>query len=344
MINLEFTDKEIEELHYQRFHHPHPRVQQRMEALYLKGLGYSHQEIGRIVGISQKTLRGYLRMYQAGGIEALKKLNFYQPSSDLDPHQETIEAEFKAKPPKSINEAADRIEQLTGIHRCPTQTRQFLKRLGMKRLKVGHIPAKADPAVQQQYLETKLEPRLEEARQGQRHLFFMDAAHFVMQPFLGFLWCFARIFIQAPSGRQRFNVLGALHATSLQVITFTNQDYINSQSVASLLRQLAATFSDLPITIVLDNARYQRCYFIMDLAKELNIELLFLPPYSPNLNLIERLWKFVKQECLYSTYYKTFADFKKAISSCIDEAQGKHKQKLSTLLTLKFQTFENVTL
>ncbi len=344
MIKIEFTDKEIEELHYQRFHHPHPRVQQRMEALYLKALGYSHQEIGRIVGVSQKTLRGYLRMYQAGGIEALKKLNFHQPSSDLDQHQETIEAEFKAKPPKSINEAADRIEKLTGIRRSPTQIREFLKRLGMKRLKVGHIPAKADPEAQQQYLETKLEPRLEEAKQGQRHVFFMDAAHFVMQPFLGFLWCFARIFIQAPSGRQRFNVLGALHATSLQVITFTNEDYINSHSVAALLRQIAATFSDLPITIVLDNARYQRCYFIMDLAKALNIELLFLPPYSPNLNLIERLWKFVKQECLYSTYYETFEDFKNAISSCIDEAQGKHKQKLSTLLTLKFQTFENVTL
>jgi len=344
MIQLEFTEDEIEELHYQRFHHPHPRVQQRMEAVYLKGLGYAHQEIGRIVGVSQKTLRGYLRLYQAGGIEGLKRLNFYQPSSDLEPHQETIEAEFKAKPPKSINEAADRIETLTGIRRCPTQTREFLKRLGMKRLKVGHIPAKADPEAQQEYLETKLEPRLAEAKQGQRHVFFMDAAHFVMQPFLGFLWCFARIFIQAPSGRQRFNVLGALHATSLQVVTFTNQDYINSQSVAALLRQLATTFSDLPITIVLDNARYQRCYFIMDLAKELNIELLFLPPYSPNLNLIERLWKFVKQECLYSTYYETFEDFKKAISTCIDEAQGKHKQKLSTLLTLKFQTFENVTL
>lgn len=344
MIKLEVTDKEIEVLHYQRFHHPHPRVQQRMEALYLKALGYAHQEIGRMVGVSQKTLRGYLRMYQAGGIEALKKLNFYQPSSDLDSHQERLVAEFKAKPPKSINEAAERIETLTGIRRCPTQTRQFLKRLGMKRLKVGHIPAKADPQVQQEYLETNLEPRLEEARQGQRHVFFMDAAHFVMQPFLGFLWCFARIFIQAPSGRQRFNVLGALHATSLQVITYSNQDYINSHSVAVLLRQLAASFSDLPITIVLDNARYQRCYFIMDLAQDLNIELLFLPPYSPNLNLIERLWKFVKQECLYSTYYETFDDFKKSISSCIDATQGKHKHKLSTLLTLKFQTFENVTL
>jgi len=164
-----------------------------------------------------------------------------------------------------------------------------------------------------------------------------------MQPFLGFLWCFVRVFIQSPSGRKRFNVLGALHATSQQLITFTNETYINAESVAVLLRQIATTFSDLPITLVMDNARYQHCRLIMDLAAELGIELLFLPPYSPNLNLIERMWKFVKKECLYSRYYETFEAFKKAITDCLAETQGKHKQKLSHLLTLKFQTFENVT-
>ena len=127
--------------------------------------------------------------------------------------------------------------------------------------------------------------------------FFVDAAHFVMQPFLGFLWCFVRQFIQSPSGRKRFNVLGALHATSQQIVTVTNDTYINAYSVAKLLCKLAVDFRDLPITLVMDNARYQRCYFIMDLATALGIELLFLPPYSPNLNLIERFWKYVKKQC-----------------------------------------------
>ncbi|MBE7528449.1 MAG: IS630 family transposase [Ardenticatenaceae bacterium] len=172
----------------------------------------------------------------------------------------------------------------------------------------------------------------------------MDAAHFVLQPFLGFLWCFVRLFIKAPAGRQRFNVLGALHATSLQLVTVSNCDYINSQSVAALLRQLAATFADLPITLVLDNARYQRCRFVQALAAELGIELLFLPPYSPNLNLIERLWKFVKKQCLYSQYYEKFTNFKQAIEDCLAEVSGKFKEQLSSLLTLNFQTLENVSL
>jgi len=344
MIKIEFTEEEIERLHYERRYHPHPRVRQRMEALYLKSLGYSHQEIGRVLRISQKTLRSYLQMYQAGGLEELKKLNFYQPTSELEAHREQLKEEFEARPPKSINEAVERIEKLTGIRRSPTQIRKFLKDLGLKRLKVGQVPAKADPEKQKTFLEEELEPRLEEARQGKRHVFFIDAAHFVMQPFLGFLWCFVRQFIQAPSGRKRFNVLGALHATSLQVVTFTNDSYINALSVAKLMCKIAVDFAGLPITLVMDNARYQRCRFVMDLATALGIELLFLPPYSPNLNLIERLWKFIKKKCLYSKYYETFTDFKQAILDCIAETEGEYKQELASLLTLKFQTFENVTL
>ncbi len=344
MIKIEFTPEAMAELQYERRYHPHPRVQQKMETVYLKGLGYSHQAIGRIVGISQKTLRSYLAAYKNGGIAALKQLKFRQPTSELAKHATSIEADFEADPPQTLKEAKQRIEALTGICRSPTQIRTFLKQCGLKRVKVGQVPAKADPAAQQRFLEEKLQPRITEAQQGQRQLFFVDAAHFVLQPFLGFLWCFSRVFLQAPSGRQRFNVLGALNAVTLQVITVTNTDYINAASVALLLHKLRAACPHLPLTLVLDNARYQHCAAVITLAASLEIELLFLPPYSPNLNLIERLWKFVKKQCLYSKYYETFPKFQQAIQGCLAEAQGRHHQALSTLLTLNFQTFPNVTL
>lgn len=344
MIKPKFTAAAIDQLHQGRTQHPHPRVRQRMETVYLKALGFSHQEIGRIVRISQTTLREYLLLYEQGGIEALQELNFNQPKSELADYQEELRHEFEQRPAATLAEAAARIEQVTGLRRSPTQVGTFLKKLGIKRRKVGQIPAKADPEKQQEFLAEELEPRLQESKAGHRHLFFMDAAHFVLQPFLGFLWCLARIFIQAPAGRQRFNVLGALHATSLQLVTVTNCDYINSQSVVALLRRLVVLFTDLPITLVLDNARYQRCRFVQAVAAELGIELLFLPPYSPNLNLIERLWKFVKKQCLYSRYYPKFTDFKQAIEDCLAEVSGKFKEQLSSLLTLNFQTFENVSL
>ena len=344
MLKLQFSPETIDQLHQERMRHRHPRVRQRVEVVYLKALGFSHQDISRIMRISQTTLREYLRLYEAGGIEALKKLNFKHPQSSLDHHRERLHQEFEEKPPATIAEAADRIERLTGVRRSPTQVTEFLRRLGLKRRKVGQIPAKADAEKQQKFLDEEFGPRLQEVQAGKRHLFFVDAAHFVLQPFLGFLWSFVRLFIKAPAGRQRFNVLGALHATKRQLLTVTNTDSVNANTVATLLRQLAVSFSDLPIIVVLDNARYQHCHFIKSLAADLGIELLFLPSYSPNLNLIERLWKFVKKECLYSQYYASFPNFTQAIQECLAEVSGKYKQQLASLLTLNFQTFENVTL
>jgi len=112
----------------------------------------------------------------------------------------------------------------------------------------------------------------------------MDAAHFVFAPFLGYLWSFSRLFVRAPSGRKRFNVLGALNAITHEVVTVTNDTYINAQSVCALLMHIASLHINIPITLVLDNARYQKCAVVQDLATLLHIELLYLPSYSPNLN------------------------------------------------------------
>ena len=121
----------------------------------------------------------------------------------------------------------------------------------------------------------------------------------------------------------------------------TNDSYINAESVCELLRRLVALDLGVPITLVLDNARYQKCRLVQTLAQTLGIELLYLPPYSPNLNLIERLWKFVKKKCLYSIYYANFKDFKNAISECLAQTKTTYKPELDTLLTLRFQTFKN---
>lgn len=149
--------------------------------------------------------------------------------------------------------------------------------------------------------------------------------------------------VRAPSGRQRFNVLGALHAVTHQLLTVTNDSYINASSVCELLEKIAALGLCTPITLVLDNARYQRCRLVLSRAKQLGIELLFLPPYSPNLNLIERLWRFVRKECLYSTYYEHFELFKQAITHCLAQTTSCHQAALNRLLTLEFQTFESTS-
>src|SRR6516225_5177680 len=216
----------------------------------------------------------------------------------------------------------------------------FKKTLGLRWRKVGTIPAKANPQEQADFLTNKLRPRLRQAQRGERTVLFVDAAHFVYGPFLGFLWCLVRLFVPGPSGRKRYNVLAALDAVSHEVIRVANHSYINAESVCDLLRQIAAANLPRPITLVLDNARYQRCALVQALARSLHLELLFLPSYSPNLHLIERLWKFVKKECLGCRVLSTYDSFTTAIDDCLANLDSRHKHQMDTLLNLEFQLFD----
>ena len=277
-------------------------------------------------------------MYQQGGIERLTIINFRKPKSKLALFETIIREYFAKTPPSTMAQACADIAKLTGVSSKAEGMRRYMKSLGLKYRKVGAIPAKADIEAQRKFHDDELQPRLTEAKAGKREVYFVDAAHFVLGAFLGYLWSFVRVFVRTPSGRQRFNVLGALNAITKELITITNDTYITSIQVCELLKKIAEN-ATIPITLVLDNARYQRCHLVMDLAKELEIELLFLPPYSPNLNLIERLWKLVKKECLYSKYYENFALFRQAIQTFLNTMTKTHQEKLDSLLTLNFQTF-----
>ena len=166
----------------------------------------------------------------------------------------------------------------------------------------------------------------------------------MLASFLGWLWSRTRLFVRAASGRQRYNVLGAFNAISHELIRVNNDSYVTAQTVCDLLRKVAALGLGVPITLVMDNARYQRCRLVQELAVTLNLELLFLPSYSPNLNLIERLWKFTKKAVLNSRNQQCFADFRRTIDTCLDELDTTHRSKIDRLMTLHFQTFGNVSM
>ncbi len=110
-----------------------------------------HKQIARLTDVSINVVTSYFREYQAGGIEKLKELNFYQPESRLRQHIETIEAYFREQPPATIKEAMGKIEELTGLKRSETQARKFLLSIGLKCRKAGMIPAKADPEIQESF-------------------------------------------------------------------------------------------------------------------------------------------------------------------------------------------------
>ncbi|MDR0612519.1 MAG: transposase [Dysgonamonadaceae bacterium] len=129
-----------------------------------------------------------------------------------------------------------------------------------------------------------------------------------------------RIFLPAPSGRSGYSVSGAADAIGNELITIRNTGYINASSVCDLLHRIREKFTDetVPVSIILDGAKYQHCLSVRELAEKLKIELLFLPSYSPNLNLTERLWKFIKKDCLYYEYCASFQKFITAIDGCLN--------------------------
>jgi len=298
-------------------------------------------QIAQVIGVSVRQVYNYVKDgHDPEGQEAYKD-NRYRPTSILMDKENLIAEELKKNPPATAKEAAATIHALTGIRRSPTQVRAFMHRIGLKPLKTAQIPAKANPEAQKEFLESELEPRLQEATRNERVVLFVDAAHFIWQVYLGVLWCVSRIFIPAASGRQRINVLGALNPITKELTKIVNRTYITSTTVCELLQLIAEKYCGSTITVVLDNARYQKCNLVREAASALHIELLFLPTYSPNLNLIERLWRFVKKECLYSKYYKTSAEFEAAIENCLSQIHTVKRQELETLITLKFQLFDS---
>ena len=185
---------------------------------------------------------------------------------------------------------------------------------------------------------------LEQARSGKKVVLFMDAAHFIFATFLGCLWSRTRCFLKSHAGRKRYNVLGALNAVNKKVSFYTNDTTLGSLSVCKFLKQLYLEYYGNQIVIVLDNASYQRCKLVKRYAKLLGIELLFLPSYSPNMNLIERFWKYVKKGVLYSKFHNNYDMFKQQIDNYIEQAHIRDKGKLETLLTCNFQSFYKVKL
>jgi transposase len=189
-----------------------------------------------------------------------------------------------------------------------------------------------------------LKPRLGAAVAGTGNVLFVDAAHFVFGTFLCPPWSIPRVVVRAASGRQRFDVLGAWNALTRELIAVTNTAAVNADTMCESLRAVAARGLIGPITLVPDNARYQRDAIVQGLATELGIELLLLPSYSPNLNLIERVWRFTRRKAAYGKYHPTFAEFRAAIRQVLDGAPTEHANELKTLMTLNFQVFDDVSL
>jgi len=207
-LPFNISKAEIEKLSYERYAYADPMVQKRIFAVYLKAvLGWNNSIIGHTVGLHQNAVGYWINEYKANGFEALLSNNYGSKKSELENHADSILKSFQLQPPMTAAEAAERIRKMTGISRSEQQVRSFMKRHELKFIKCGHIPAKADNDKQHQWVEKELKPVIEAAQKEQVHLFFCDAAHFVLQPFLCSLWCAFRVFIKASRRQEPYQCI-----------------------------------------------------------------------------------------------------------------------------------------
>ena len=230
-----------------------------------------------------------------------------------------------------------------GIKVSARHLSRFLSLKGYRKLKGGSIPAKADAAKQRTFYNETLLPLMQKAQEGIHALYFVDASHFVLgNDFIGSVYCRTRRFARSFSGRKRYNVLGALDFVTKEVLTVTNGEYINAESVCSLLKKVREANGNRAVYLILDNARYQKCAYVQKLADTLQIKLVYLPPYSPNLNLIERLWRFTKTE-LRRSAWNDFTAFSHKIDSIISSTTGENAAKINSLIGEKVQLYDDYT-
>lgn len=342
MIEIHLTHQDIQDLNEAIDDPSHSeKTKIKLLVIRMRHEGAKNGFIAKCLNLHGNTVTNYLNEFQIGKLPATLEDRYYKPSSSLDPFINCLKCSFRASPVADAKQAVDRIEKLTGIRLSESQSRRFMKTLGLKLRKTAPIPGKCDPQLQFDFYTREMLPRLEEARLGEHKVLFVDAAHFVLGAFLGLIWCFERIFLKTSLGRQRYNILGAIDSHDHEFTSIRTTDNNNALSLIELLDKLYLKYPSIPISVVMDNARYQHCNAVKAHAAELNIKLLFLPPYSPNLNLIERVWKLTKKKCLTNKYHRDFVSFRSAIDRCLDDFEDKLKPELKSLLTLNFQFFQN---
>jgi transposase len=316
------------------------RQADRIKTVLLIDKGYSHKEVAQILLLDDSTTRRYEQEYQEGGLDELLDDKFTGGSGKLTKDQENkLSSHLEYTTYSSAKEISEFIKAKFSVTYTPQGLVPLLHRLGFSYKKTKQVPGKADPEKQKVFL--KIYHRLrKKVNNANIFLYFLDGSHpqHNSMPAYGWIKKGQEKELKSNTGRQRVNLNGALNIEDHTVVV-RDEDTINANSVIRLFEKLEAKHPEADkIYCIADNARYYRARIVQDYIKHSKIELVFLPPYAPNLNLIERLWKFFHKKVMYNQYHSSYEEFREAISIFFDDTnKGRYAPELATLLAENFQ-------
>ena len=310
----------------------------RLNAVILLGSGWSPSEVAAALLIDDDTVRNHFKRNKQGGIAALERMNYVGSEALLTAAEVAeLDAHLQQTLHPSAASVACWVKEHFRVHYTDSGMTALLHRLGYRYKKPKLLPGKAPaPEVQEDFVADY--KKLKQNKGEDDAILFMDATHPQHNPVLGGGWirrgrCFP---LKSNTGRRRLNINGVIDVETMHAV-IRYDDTIDAESTIALFEQIEVAYPKAAtITVFCDNARYYRSKAVRAYLEHSRIDLRFLPPYSPNLNLIERFWKFFKRQVLYNRYYETFADYKAACKQFFADLDA-HAKQLRSLLTENFE-------
>jgi transposase len=334
MLNL--NDEQIAELKAKHKNERDKRVADRIKTVIALNAGHSYAHVAAMLLIDESTVRRHLKEFNEN-----KKLETNNGGSSCRlsiAEQEELVAHLKQNTYLYVKDICQYIKVNFGKKYSVSGMNKWLRLNNFRYKKPQTVPFKADPEAQKKFIseykriKTKLKPN--------ETIFFVDSSHpqYQSKAVCGWIFKGQRKALAMNTGKQRLNIIGGFSLQGLKVV-YSQEDAINQNSICKFLEKLRKSANksgkDGRINLILDNASYHHGKKVKNLAKLLNISLKFLPPYSPNLNLVERIWKIMHESVRYNKFYSKFFDFKNAIIDFFKKI-GRHKSKLGSRLVDNF--------
>ncbi len=314
------------------------RLADRIKAILMLHHGFTYSQIESALLLDEVTLRRHLTKFQESGIEGLLEMRYSGGQSKLTLIQEEeIKKHFTTHTAPTINAVVAHINNVYGVHYSAIGATKFMHRLGFSYKKPKVVPGKADREKQQQFLNTY--QQLKNNLKINDQIYFIDSTHPSHNTQLSYGWILkGKIndkFIKTNTGRERLNLNGALNLNSKSAVVL-EEETVNSESTIRLLETIKNQQKSGKVYLILDNASHHHAKVVSRwILHHPRFKRIFLPPYSPNLNPIERLWLFFHKQITNNHYFETFEEFKDTTLKFFNNLKN-YQTELSTLLTDNF--------
>ena len=337
-----FTNKEVVSLRELHKTIKDKKAADRIKVVLMLHNGFTYSEVEKALLLDETTISRYVKTFRKDGVKGLLEMRYSGGRSRLTFTQEQkLKAFLKENTMRTAKEVVDHIQNTFGFSFTVIGVTKLLHRLGFTYKKPKIVPGKADTVKQEEFVRTYLQ--MKEELKANDQIYFGDSTHPEHNTKPSYGWILKGKandkFVKTNTGRERLNLNGAVNLSNKQAVILEEKT-VNSDSTIRLFKKLLVKQPKGKLYLILDNASHHHSKKVRLWLKDhtRRLKLVFLPAYSPNLNIIERLWKFFHQKLTYNRYFETFEEFRSVTLKFFRNLK-KYKSELDTLLTDSFQMF-----